>query len=94
MLVSPVPKADCFLSTMLISVGNNQSDEDKEIWTVVNVPVINQLRQSMVSVIFTIHEAATIVFGGEVIEFFSNCVTVGPTRTGGIFGTVRSEDSP
>ena len=74
-MVCPVPKGDCFLSAMLISTGkiqhmnpDNPSDEDKEIWAVVNSPFVNQLRQSMASVIFTIHEAATIAFGTVAID--------------------------
>ena len=75
MMVCPVPKGDCFLSAMLISTGkiqhmnpDNPSDEDKEIWAVVNSPFVNQFRQSMASVIFTIHEAATIAFGTVAID--------------------------
>ena len=44
------------------------SDEDKEIWDDLNTPIINQLRQPMVSVLFIIHEDATHALGSEVIN--------------------------
>jgi hypothetical protein len=61
-----VPEDDCFIAVMLTAVSvlegihkDNPSNEEKKIWSTVNAPVINQVRQKMASVIFTIHTGAT-----------------------------------
>ena len=74
MLVSRVPKGDCFLASILISAGilpgirqDMPSDEDKDIWTT-QAPVLNKLRQQMSSVIFRIQQVTTEAgtWGGDI----------------------------
>ena len=47
---------------------DNPSNEEKKIWSTVNAPVINQVRQEMASVIFTIHTGATQAWGEEAMN--------------------------
>jgi hypothetical protein len=70
-----VPEDDCFITAMLTASSvlegihkDNPSNEEKKIWSAVNAPVINQVRQKMASVIFTIHTGATQAWGGEAMN--------------------------
>ena len=70
-----VPEDDCFIAAMLTAASvlegipkENPSNEEKRIWCAVNAPVINQFRQKMASVLFTIHTGATQAWGGEAIN--------------------------
>jgi hypothetical protein len=61
-----VPEDDCFIAAMLTAASvlegipkENPSNEEKRIWCAVNAPVINQFRQGMACVIFTIHTVST-----------------------------------
>jgi hypothetical protein len=47
---------------------DNPSNEEKKIWSAVNAPVINQVRQKMASVIFTIDTDATQAWGEEAMN--------------------------
>ena len=75
MLVSRVPKGDCFLAAILVATGilpgmrtDMQSDEHTSIWVTESAPVINQLRQQMASVIFSIQNASTEAWGEQAID--------------------------
>ena len=75
MLVSRVSKGDCFLEAILVAVGilpdmctDMQSDEHTGIWATESVPVINQLRQQMSSVIVSIQKAGTEAWGEQAID--------------------------
>ena len=70
-----VPEDDCFIAAMLTAASvlegihkDNPSNEEKRIWSAANAPVINRVRQQMVSVIFTIHTGATQAWGGEAMN--------------------------
>ena len=47
---------------------DNPSNEEKQIWSAANATVINQVRQEMASVIFTIHTGATQAWGEEAMK--------------------------
>lgn len=71
----PVPEGDCFIAAMLTAASvvegihkDNPSNEEKKIWSASNAPVINQVRQKMASVIFTIHTGATQAWGEEAMN--------------------------
>jgi hypothetical protein len=70
-----VPEDDCFIAAMLTAAGvvegihkDNPSNEEKQIWSAANATVINQVRQEMASVIFTIHTGATQAWGEEAMN--------------------------
>ena len=70
-----VPDDDCFIVAMLTAAGvverihkDNPSNEEKQIWSAANATVINQVRQEMASVIFTIHTGATQAWGEEAMN--------------------------